>query len=128
MIPSEIETLKERARACEEAGLTDPWFRDSEGATCDPLLVYDMADRDVAQAVSAPVADYLAELAPYRVLVLAARAERWTRLSDEICRAFVEHASNDGRDCCGANFAGVEGAEVCATWQRIWAAIDKADS
>ena len=128
MIPSEIEKLKQLAHAAEAAGFTDPWGRDEEGKTCDPLLVYDVGDRDVAKAVSREVADYLAELAPYRVLVLASRAQRWARLTDALRRAFVLHASEEGRDCCGAAFAGVEGAKECATWKRIWAANAQADA
>ena len=128
MIPSEIEKLKQLAHAAEAAGFTDPWGRDEEGKTCSPLLVYDMGDRDVAQAVSIPVADYIAELAPYRVLVLASRAQRWASLSDRLRRAFVAHASEEGRDCCGAAFAGREGAEQCSTWKRIWHASDQADA
>jgi hypothetical protein len=128
VIPTEIEKLKQLAHAAEAAGFTDPWGRDEEGKTCSPLLVYDMADRDVAQAVSIPVADYIAELAPYRVLVLADRAQRWSRLSDALRRAFVAHASEEGVDCCGKAFAGVEGAEQCATWKGIWLAVDKADA
>lgn len=56
------------------------------------------------------------------------KLKQLARLSDALRRAFVGHASEEGRECCGAAFAGAEGAQECATWKRIWHAADQADA
>lgn len=57
------------------------------------------------------------------VAVLVSEIERlWERRSD-LTLAFAHHAAEEGQDCCGAEFAGVPGASICASWRRVFAAL-----
>lgn len=51
------------------------------------------------------------------------KADALDDLRDAIRGAWVDHASNEGADCCGAAFAGRDGAKECRVASRFMDAL-----
>ena len=53
------------------------------------------------------------------------KADELDALRDAIRGAWVDHASNEGVECCGAAFAGLDGAKECVVAKRFMDALDQ---
>lgn len=62
------------------------------------------------------------------VQVLVAAVERGWAVRQALRAAWIEHACEEGRDCCGAAFCGIEGAQECAHSRRIDSALADVDA
>ena len=55
------------------------------------------------------------------------KADQLDALRDAIREAWVEHASQEGAECCGAAFCNQEGAKECVVAKRFMDALDRRD-